>query len=175
MTIVCSLPHNLRHTLPSFTADKLRSAHVQRPQIARNRHIQTRISWNISAIRGKKFKYSFHTFQDFILKKLITGFSSPLSVLKQLLLEKITEAPLTSRDFSSPSQQQSVSPLGQWILNPRTSRLIQPSGNAWRKRRSCCFKNNLDCSCVLISLQVCFKALWSTKLTWAMWLAVYKL
>ena len=48
------LPHNLRHTLPLFTADKLRSAHAQRPKIVWNTHIQTGISWKISEIQGKK-------------------------------------------------------------------------------------------------------------------------
>ena len=54
-TITRSLPHNLHHTLPLFTADKLRSAHAQQPQIVLNTPIQTRISWKINAIRGKNF------------------------------------------------------------------------------------------------------------------------
>ena len=55
-----SLPHNQRHTLPSFTADNLRSAHAQRPQIARNTEIQTRISRKISATWGKQFDIRAH-------------------------------------------------------------------------------------------------------------------
>ena len=31
-TIARSLPHNIRHTLPSFTADKLRSAQLNNPR-----------------------------------------------------------------------------------------------------------------------------------------------
>ena len=54
-TTARSFPHNLHHTLSSFTADKLRGAHAQRPQIAWNTYIQTRISWKISTIRGKNF------------------------------------------------------------------------------------------------------------------------
>ena len=64
-----SLPHNLRHTLPSFTADKLRSAHAQRPQIARNMHIQTRISQKINGTRGKNLLNTVSTSLRILFKK----------------------------------------------------------------------------------------------------------